>query len=416
MIDAGVEVGLAYGGTAPDLGWVETGEITSFPPGMSVPVNVNQSITAGSSISPITFTWSGGATGLTLSELPSGLSYDVNDGNHTVTISGTIVETGTYKITVTTQGGTGEALSTDATIVVKSASAKKVAYCTTNGNDAADSKILDMLNSDEELNVQVVNLTEAASATKSYADYDLIVISSVPSSSATGMANLEQYAGQKPMLLLKPFNLKMSASTWSWGTAVNTQDSEMALTDEGLSHDIFKGLSSPLNVFTTIGANAVTGITHSTWDNSVISSFAVLAHPANNSGADAVIEVPVGESINGVTTTSKFLMIGVSEYSTANLSDDALRLLSNACDYLLGNEVSAVSESDADAASIEISGGVIRVNGAEPKYIELYSSSSARVARTNGSELSTSVIPTGVYVVSAVMTDGSRLSQKIVLR
>ncbi|MBQ3680039.1 MAG: hypothetical protein II927_01735, partial [Paludibacteraceae bacterium] len=90
--------------------------------------------------------------------------------------------------------------------------------------------------------------------------------------------------------------------------------------------------------------------------------------------------------------------------------------ISNACDYLLGNEVSAVSESDADAASIELAGGVIRVNGAEPKYIELYSSSSARVARTYGSELSTSVIPTGVYVVSAQMKDGSRVSQKVVLK
>ena len=83
---------------------------------------------------------------------------------------------------------------------------------------------------------------------------------------------------------------------------------------------------------------------------------------------------------------------------------------------MLSNEVSAVNESDADAASIELAGGVIKVNGAEPKYIELYSSSSAWVARTYGSELSISVIPTGVYVVSVQMKDGSRLSQKVVLK
>lgn len=416
LIDAGVEVGLAYGGSAPDFGWVETGDVTNYPPGMSVPSNINQSVTVGTAISPITFTWSGGATGLSLSELPAGLASVVDAENRTVTISGTITETGNYTVTVTTQGGTGDAISTNVAIVVKSANAKKVAYCTTTGLDVADSKILAALNADNDLNVQIVNVAEASSSSVNYSSYDIIVISPVPGSLATGMANLEQYAGQKPMLLLKPWNLKVSASTWSWGTAINTTDKNVTLTSEAAGHPLFAGLSNDITLFSAIGRNAVTAITHSTWDASVVPDFTVLATPGTNSAADAIVEVPVGASINGTTTTARFLMIGVSEASTANLTDDALKLISNACGYLLGNEVSAVSESDADAASIELAGGVIRVNGAEPKCIELYSSSSARVARTNGSELSTSVIPTGVYVVSAVMTDGSRLSQKVVLK
>lgn len=347
LIDKGMEVGIAYGGTAPDLGWIETGDATSFPAGLVEPSNKTQNVATGSAIEPIVYKWSGGATGIEVTTtLPDGLTQTVNEAGKTLTISGTIATQGTYTIGVQTTGGTGDALKSTATVIVKSASSKKVAYCTTNGSDAADAKILETLYGRDDLLVTIVDVTSSESSSANYSGYDLIVISPVPGSTAAGMANLEKYAGTKPMLLLKPFSLK--TGIWEWGTAVNTTDKEMEITAEGQNHEIFKGLATPLSIFSAIGKNAVTGITHSTWDATAVSEFTVLATPASNSTTDAIVEVPVGKTINGVTTTEKFMMIGISEASTANLTSDAQQLISNACDYLLGGKTTNTDEAVMD--------------------------------------------------------------------
>lgn len=107
MIDAGIDAKLAYAGAAPDLGCYEKGIPNQYPGVVNNPANKNQIVVANTDIAPIVFTWSGGATGLSLANLPAGLTQTVDDAAKTLTISGaTTAAAGTYNYLVTTMGGT----------------------------------------------------------------------------------------------------------------------------------------------------------------------------------------------------------------------------------------------------------------------------------------------------------------------
>lgn len=369
LINKGVDVGLPYSGSAPDLGYREYGEVENYPPGLSTTSATSQYVKLGASIENMVFKYSGGATSASVTDLPEGLSSNLNTTQKTLTISGTPVATGSYSFTVSSVGGTGSAVNINCSLLVKSADVIYVAYCTTDGNDAADTKILEAINASTSYMTQIVNLTSGT--TNDYSSYDLIVVSSVPSSSASGMADLEQYVGFKPMLLLKPWCFKVSNKTWSWGTAINTSDRGVKLTGDGLSHSIFNGYAlSDLALFSSVNTNSVTAVTHTTWSsNSVVSSndILVLATPTSNEGADAIFEIPVGTSISGTPSTAKFINIGLSESSSANLNADAQRLIRNACDYLLGkNPSETLTDIQENTTAIsEINTTYYDINGNE---------------------------------------------------
>lgn len=107
LIDAGIDAKISYSGTAPDLGCYEKGIIDQYPGIVSDPSNKNQSIIAGNAITSIVFTWSGGATGLTVSGLPIGINQVLDNTAKTLTLSGTVTDlANTYAYTVSTVGGT----------------------------------------------------------------------------------------------------------------------------------------------------------------------------------------------------------------------------------------------------------------------------------------------------------------------
>jgi hypothetical protein len=111
LVDAGVNVGLPYNGSAPDIGAFETGGIA---PTLTTPANKTQTVVSGTAISSIVFTWGGGATDVNVSELPLGLTANKDVATKTLTISGSPTTTRSY--TVTTVGGSGAAVIVGGTI------------------------------------------------------------------------------------------------------------------------------------------------------------------------------------------------------------------------------------------------------------------------------------------------------------
>ncbi|MEJ7610393.1 MAG: M36 family metallopeptidase [Ferruginibacter sp.] len=72
-----------------------------------------QTVCTGAAISPVTYTTSGGVTGVTATGLPAGVTGTYSGGsNGTFTISGIPTTTGIFNFTVTTSGGTPIATST----------------------------------------------------------------------------------------------------------------------------------------------------------------------------------------------------------------------------------------------------------------------------------------------------------------
>ncbi len=172
--------------------------------------------------------------------------------------------------------------------------------------------------------------TDATDPSVDYSEYEVIVLGSKPSSSAAGFTPLKGY--DKPMVLLKPWLLKQGV--WSWGTAINTQDLSVSVTDA--THPLFEGLTltdGELQLFSQCNTNAVTAI--SEWSN-VQPAVTAFASPVSQAGATAIAELPAGTDCNGTVLPQRMVMIGVSEYSTAALTQDGMQLIENAILYQLG--------------------------------------------------------------------------------
>ncbi len=200
-----------------------------------------------------------------------------------------------------------------------------VAFVTIPGS-AEDKALLRHLRANDSL--WVVE-TDAMDAGIDYSPYEVIVLGCKPKSDAAGFAPLKGY--NKPMVLLKPFLLK--SGVWGWGTATNTQDLAISVTQP--EHPLFRGLTvtdGQLTLFSALNTNAVTAI--SAWTNTegVLS----LASPISQLTYTTVAEIPAGTDCNGTILPQRMVMIGVSEYSTANLTQDGKQLIENAILYLLG--------------------------------------------------------------------------------
>lgn len=201
---------------------------------------------------------------------------------------------------------------------------RKVAFVTIPGSQE-DVALLTYLLRADSIGIQI---RDASDASVDYSSYDLIVIGPAPKSDAAGFSPLKGY--NKPMLVLKPWLFK--PTVWNWGTAINTTDLSISVADA--THPIFNGLTlsnNQLQLFSSCSSYAVTAM--DPWSN--CTGITTLASPVSKISASTVAEMPIGANMNGLTLTEPMLMIGVSEYSTANLTDDGKQLILNGIYYML---------------------------------------------------------------------------------
>lgn len=180
--------------------------------------------------------------------------------------------------------------------------------------------------------------TDATDVSVDYSNYEVLVLGSKPSSSATGFTALKGY--NKPIVLLKPWLLK--ANVWNWGTAVNTADLSVRVTAP--EHPLFRGLTitnNELPLFSKCTTNAVTAI--SEWTNTA--GFELLGTPVSQPGSTSIADFPAGTNCNGTILPQRMVMIGVSEYSTTDLTQEGMQLIENAILYLLDIDIPAGVEN-----------------------------------------------------------------------
>ena len=111
----------------------------------------------------------------------------------------------------------------------------------------------------------------------------------------------------------------------------------MAVYVPDTTHTIFQHINfrggNELTLFTQCTTNAVTAITDWTQEGTY------LASPVSQSTYTTIADMPAGTAIGGTTLPQRLVTIGISEYSTAYLTDEALQLLENAVYYLLSMPV-----------------------------------------------------------------------------
>lgn len=313
------------------------------PAGLSQPANSSQSVTRGSAINEITFTWSGGTTDVTIAGLPAGLTATKDIAAKTLKITGKPTLFGVY--TVKTIGGSGPAVSIDGTINVLFGAAKyKIAYVTnsTLPTYANDTRILTGLKADPNFSI-----TEVSSATggKDYSGYDAVVFSEVAGSEDPGI--LELRGLNKPFVMMKVHSYKASATAWSWAateTAYNQSATETKVIVSDKTHPIFTGINftngNEIQLLSSV--SSLKGLTYmdpSQFKNVTGGTIHSLATVAGMASQSSILEIPAGTTVAGSPINHKFIQIGINSSSYAQVTSDGVAIVRNSLLYLMGNEL-----------------------------------------------------------------------------
>ena len=277
---------------------------------------------------------------------------------------------------------------------------KKVAYITdpAQATYANDTKIFPMLNTDPNF---VVTAITATTAGQDLSGYDLIVLAE-PAGSAAPMV-LACKGINKPVLNMKVFAYKTGTTTWAWVTANsviidNTTATSIIINKP--SHPIFSGLTvskgSEVQMLTSVLAKNLNGITaFANVTNGSIDTLATIKDAT--AGQLTMVEVPIGVSVNGTAMTQKFIQIGISGTSYANISDNGLKIIKNAIYYLISTLTKVGNPLSDNALKVSQSNNLLTVNCNESLALSIYTLSGQRLSQTTGKSISTANLMKGIY-------------------
>lgn len=297
----------------------------------------------------------------------------------------------------------------------------KIAYISVPDSEA-DTKILEKLNGVSDFDVTI---KDADYSYEDFDDFDLVIISPVASSGANGV--ISALDKDTPVLLLKPFALKTGG--WGWGTANNTSEANMNILMS--EHPIFTGLTFTDNLFTIyneVNNNGVSAI--SAWTSILGEGGEIIAPPViqiatpvstneyDRSKWFSIAEFEIGLEISGYTIKAPILMIGLSEFSTAYLTDEATQLISNSCYYLTGQEIAlpnSISSVTANQFKIIQSDDQLKIDTAETiMKLEIIGLGGKLVSSTNTSSIYTANLSNGVYLLRVTTGNNKVFVQKFV--
>jgi len=277
---------------------------------------------------------------------------------------------------------------------------KKIAYITdpVQATYANDTKILPMLKADA--NFVVTEITATTSG-QDLTGYDLIVLAEPAGSSASMVLACKGI--NKPVLNMKVFAYKTGTSTWAWATANADIIDNVTATSVIInkpSHPIFTGLTvskgSEVQMLSTVAAKNLNGITaFANVTNGKIDTLATIKDALV--GQLNMVEVPKGVSVNGTVINQKFIQIGISGTSYANVSTDGLKIIKNAVYYLtdlLTKVDNPISENTLKVSQLN---NLLTVESAESLELSIFSLSGQRVRQTIGTSISTENLNKGIY-------------------
>lgn len=333
--------------------------------------SLNQELLPNESVD-LSFTFGGTATGVDVIGLPEGLSIKT-DGNKVV-ILGTTAENGTF--TVKTKGGDNE-VAYKVNIKQVDGSLKRIAYITDTTNaEFKNDKIYQMLSKTDDLYVRIIDANNAQADLNAF---DMVLISEVSASTAPIMANIEGIA--KPVLNMKVHAYKSAEGAWSWaedGYGDNTTATDLVVELAAQSHPMFKDIdfsnSNEIQMVSEVETKALTYMNPESFTNATgdIKSIASV----KDENQVCILEIPVGASIAGTKISDKFIQIGLNSSSYANLTNDALSIVRNACYYLMGlnsatNTGNFTSTSNDMDANIFVSSDILRITFEADDYDEV---------------------------------------------
>ena len=309
----------------------------------------NQAVNSGLSVSNITYTYSGTATGISViwtgtpnaTTAPDGIIVTTNALAKTLTLSGKLNTVGTYGYSVTSTDGINTSIPLTGSFTVKAPTTKfKLAYVTTATNGiptALDGPFLTALGN-ENFDLSIISAKLRA---VDYSSYDLIILSAIPPSSDGGIIDLKTVSLSKPFINMKMFSLM--ASRWNWLSPYNNSTrNTITVPDSAKFHPIFNGISfsgSLRNEIQLTTATTGTMLVYAVWLTSTTASAnpRVLATIQDTPTGYSYMEIPVGTTMNGMTspTTAKQINLGLSELTWGTITSDAVKIAVNAAKFVV---------------------------------------------------------------------------------
>lgn len=301
-------------------------------PTLSFEGSLIQELLPNEAIQNISFTFGGTATGIDVTNLLNGLSTKM-DGNK-LTISGSTTEEGT--ISIKTKGD-DEAISYQITIKQINGSLKRIAYVTDSTNvNYPNDKILLMLEESDQLYVRKIN---ADIENVDLSLFDMVLISEVTPSTAPIMTSLKGI--DKPMLSMKVHAYKTATGAWNWakeGYGDNTTATTITVAENMKSHPMFSDIDFPngsndIQMFDAVNGKGLTYMNPESFTDATGSISTI----ASIKGEDqvSILEIKAGASVAGTKLTQDYIQIGVNSNSYANITNDGLSIIRNACYYLM---------------------------------------------------------------------------------
>lgn len=336
--------------------------------GMTSTGTLTQELFEGDAMAPVSFTLSGTATGFNYGAMIDGLTAKENNG--TLTISGTPKKSG--KITISSKGGDGVVSYEVNVNIVNTGDKKRVAYITDNTNaNYKNNRIIPMLKGCDDLYVREI---QAESVDANLSAFDLIIIGEETPSNAAIMEKIEGIA--IPMLSMKVHGYKVADGAWGWATkgyGDNTEATNLVVEAESQRHPMFKDIDfskgNEIQMVSAVDTKALTYMNPESFTN----ASGDIKSIASVKGEEQVciLEIPAGSSIAGTKLAENYIQIGLNSSSNANLTDDGLSVVRNACYYLLGmnNPTGIMTSSSVGMnVNVSVSSGTLNVSFESTEY------------------------------------------------
>ncbi|MCQ2191024.1 MAG: GDSL-type esterase/lipase family protein [Paludibacteraceae bacterium] len=231
---------------------------------------------------------------------------------------------------------------------------KRIAYITDpNGATYADDPIQPMLKAQNDLFVWEIS---SANSDVNLEDFDMVLISEETPSTAPIIAELEGI--NKPVLNMKVHAYKTAAGAWGWATkdfGDNTTEASIYVESEYRNHQMFSDITfttGEIQMVSEVKDKALTFMNPASFTD----KSGLITDIASVKGEESqicIFEIAEGATIGGVTLTDRFIQIGLNSSSYANLTEDALSVIRNACYYLMGVEKGPETASKTISASSE---------------------------------------------------------------
>lgn len=387
--------------------------------------SATQTAYVGTAISSIVYTYAGGATGVTVTGLPTGVSATVDSTAKTVTISGTPTATNIGSYSVVTVGGSTNATLTGTITVNATTTLSSPSNITASATNSSISLSWDALSNASSYTVDLCKAGTGTSDVTMYFNAQNTTLSTgdtegttlTPSSKSTcytptsGSAYRTGSGNDHSLTLVSTDNVSQLVIEGSSSGTLRTLNSYSVNSGTAVTTGITQATAATCGSYTIAGLSLKKGdvISFTFSGNFQVNYFIATVGTSSSSCTETTI------TTNAYTATGLDASTAYTYQVKANASTTgyASGSYSTAASITTSGTVTDVKNEAISRLKITQTGDAITVSGADVANLNIYNITGAKMASDKGSQsIGIVSLTKGVYVIQVTAKDGSVTSKK----